>query len=253
MPKFSIPSALNTLLDLLLPHRCALCDAAGIQTAGLCSSCFLKIEFNQQPTCKGCARPLDDTWAGKSAPLCGDCLRSPPIFDQAVAAVRYNRAIADILLKLKHGDRLDLAPIVAKWMATAWINANAHNIDYIVPVPLHWRRQTERRYNQSLELARHLPALIGGELRPRLLLRTRNTVQMRQMTRISRQRNVAGAFKIGSLWSKKSSQLLRGKHILVVDDVYTTGATLRTIASTLRAANVSTVNILIAALVVRSK
>lgn len=242
-----ISAGWQKLLHFVLPHRCALCDAPSMGTKGLCGPCFGKIQFISQPSCKGCAYPLADTIAGRSIQYCGACLRDGPPFDHAVAASRYNDAIASIILRLKHGDRLDIAPLVSQWMMNAWLASAPPSVDYILPVPLHWKRQLSRRYNQSLELAKPLEEQFGAKLWPDLIIRHRATQQMRQMTRRQRQKNVANAFSLSPQMQQRARELLHGRHVLLVDDVMTSGVTLRAIAGTLRRANVGGVSILVAA------
>ena len=222
-----------------------------METEGLCGHCFAKVHFISPPSCKGCAYPLADTAAGQSVQFCGACLRDGPAFDHAVAATRYNPAVSRIILRLKHGDRLDIAPLLSHWMANAWQASHPPKVDYILPVPLHWRRQLARRYNQSMELAKSLENRINIKIQPDLILRHRATQQMRQMTRRQRQKNVMNAFSIPPEIRQQSRELLRGRHILLVDDVMTSGVTLRAIAGTLRRANVSGVSILVAARVAK--
>ena len=245
-----ISAGWQKLLHFVLPHRCALCDAPSMGTKGLCGPCFGKIQFISQPSCKGCAYPLADTIAGRSIQYCGACLRDGPPFDHAVAASRYNDAIASIILRLKHSDRLDIAPLVSQWMMNAWLASAPPSIDYILPVPLHWKRQLSRRYNQSLELAKPLEKQFDAKLWPDLIIRHRATQQMRQMTRRQRQKNVANSFSLAPKIQKKSRELLHGRHVLLVDDVITSGATLRAVAGTLRRANATKVSILVACRVV---
>ena len=234
------------LLHFVLPHRCALCDAPSMGMKGLCGPCFGKIQFISQPSCKGCAFPLADTVAGRSIQYCGACLRDSPPFDHAVAASRYNDAIASLILRLKHGDRLDIAPLLSQWMMNAWLSSAPPSVDYILPVPLHWKRQLARRYNQSLELAKPLEKQFDAKLWPDLIIRHRATQQMRQMTRRERQKNVANSFSLAPQIREKSRELLHGRHVLLVDDVMTSGATLRAVAGTLRRANATKVSILVA-------
>ena len=246
-----ISTGWQKLLHFVLPHRCALCDAPSIGMEGLCGSCFGKIHFISQPSCKGCAYPLTDTLAGRSVQFCGACLRDGPPFDHAVAATRYNDAIASIILRLKHSDRLDIAPLVSQWMINAWQASSPPIVDYILPVPLHWQRQLARRYNQSVELAKPLENRMNAKLWPNLIIRHQATQQMRQMTRRERQKNVANAFSLAPKVRKTSRELLHGRHVLLVDDVMTSGATLRAIAGTLRRANATKVSILVASRVAK--
>ena len=242
-------------VTLLLPHRCGSCDAV-VSSPGFCAPCFSRLQFCAQPACPGCARPMADVAVRGASPYCGYCLSNGALFDFAVSAFVYNDKIAPLILKMKHGDRLDLVGAMARAMVSAWAEASApaaqhSKVDWVVPVPLHWRRQVERRYNQSLELARQIAPYVEGKLRPDLLIRTRATAQMKKMNRSQRRQNVAGAFAVPPKFQNGQRQLLRGKHVLVIDDVFTTGATLRAVVGTLRRAHVARVSVLVGARVVR--
>ncbi|MEM7268026.1 MAG: ComF family protein, partial [Pseudomonadota bacterium] len=164
------------------------------------------------------------------------------------AAVVYEGAGRKLVLSLKHGDRLDVSPLVSGWMAARG-GPLVDAADLIAPVPLHWRRLIQRRYNQAGELARDLAAQsdAAGALALDLLVRTRRTAVMDGKTRAERITNVASAFEVDRRWKGR----LSGKTVLLVDDVMTTGATLSACAEILRQGGAAHVNVLVFARVAR--
>lgn len=165
-------------------------------------------------------------------PVCGACLAEPPPFTRARAGFRYAGVGRDLVLSFKHGDRLDMAPVFATWLAPAGPEGEPpafyQGADMIVPVPLYWRRLFSRRYNQSAELGRALAKRLGLPLNPSALYRKRSTPSQGAMvSAAARRRNVAGAFAI------RQAESVKGKTILLIDDVMTTGATLSACARAL--------------------
>jgi ComF family protein len=171
---------------------------------------------------------------GRAAPRAVYRSMSPPSAKPAVrlvmrslrlstsrAVMRYDEASRGVLLALKHADRLDVVPGFARWLERMGCELIA-GADRIVPVPPHRKRLWSRRYNQSAELARALSRLCGRPFDPSLLLRSRATSSQGEMPSASaRRRNVEGAFRV----PRQSRERLRGRTILLVDDVLTTGAT----------------------------
>lgn len=187
--------------------------------------------------CACCGLPLE--FAVDENTLCGECLREHPPFSRARAAFVYNDASRTLVMKLKYQDDTYLAPIFARWLKNAGAELIAAS-DLIIPVPLHYWRMVSRRYNQSLLLARilaehtNLPLLADG------LTRTRRTPQQTGLTRAQRQKNVKNAFSVPD----KHRAAIKGKSILLVDDVMTTGATLSACTQNLLKAEAGQVNVL---------
>ncbi len=148
-----------------------------------------------------------------------------------------------MILSLKHADRPDLAQPLATWLGRIASNF-VDKVDMVAPVPLHWRRFYHRRYNQSAEIARHLAKGTRLTYVPDLLIRTRKTIPQEGMTREERYLNQAGAFAM-------SDHDVRGKSILLIDDVMTSGATLSACAEVLRASGADHINVLVLARVAR--
>ena len=236
---------LGPIADLLFPPECAGCRAPTDAPHGLCASCWSGTSFITGQACDLCGMPVPTAHAGERA-VCDTCDRHPRGWDQGRAAVLYEGIGRKVLLRLKHGDRLDLARPVARWMARVGaplIDA----ADVIAPVPLHWTRLARRRYNQAAELARQKPVNGQGKLIPDLIRRTRPTprqVAMDRETRFSLQR---GAFDIPGTGRAR----VEGRNVLLIDDVMTSGATLAACTEVLRAAGAERVTVLVAARVAR--
>lgn len=151
-----------------------------------------------------------------------------------------------MVLALKHGDRLDLAPALARWMLTPAKHL-LKRADIIAPVPLHRWRLLRRKFNQSAELARHLARASGQYCLPDLISRHRKTPSQDGLNRAERMDNQRGAFQI----PKRHMPALKGKSVLLVDDVMTTGATLSACAEALFVAGAANVDVIVLARVER--
>jgi ComF family protein len=220
---------LNPLLGALLPSACALCGAGcdGV----VCAPCRAQYAAPRPARCTRCANPL----SGGADPLpagvvCGACLADPPAFDATVAAVDYAVPLDQLVLQLKFGARLALAPWFAQLLRDAVVarGDGAHGAlpDLLCPVPLGRRRLVERGFNQALEIARPLAASLGVALHPTLAERTTETTAQSGVTPAERARNVRGAFAISD------PDLVAGRHVGLVDDVMTSGHTLGELAAT---------------------
>lgn len=164
-------------------------------------------------------------------------MAEPPAFDKARAVLAYDDLTRPLVLALKHAGRKDGVKLFANWIAQ--IVPNIDEIDLIVPVPAHWTRLFERGYNQAAWLAQALGKQSRKTWRPDVLIRHRKTGSQNGLSLKGRQRNVQGAFKV--------VRRLDGMSILLVDDVYTTGATLEACAKALKrsgARNVYAVSLL---------
>jgi ComF family protein len=168
-----------------------------------------------------------------------EAIAEPPPFARARSAVIYNEVARRLVAKLKYSDRPELARFCARMMATAGRELLADR-PLIVPVPLHAFRQFERRYNQSAELARALARVTGLSCDPGFVVRKRRTRQQVGLSGDARRRNVAGAFAV----RPDAIERLRGRRVLLVDDVITTGATVRAVTHELKRAGIDEVDVL---------
>jgi ComF family protein len=236
-------AAAKAVLDLLFPPLCIGCRAA-VADAGFCATCWSKLSFLDGPACACCGLPFPVALEGEN--LCAVCLARPPAFDQARAILAYDEHSRGAILALKHADRLELVPGFARWLARTGETLIAQS-DVIVPVPLHRARLWQRRYNQSAELARKLARGWEREFDPFALVRSRATPSQGAMTSAkARRRNVLSAFKV------PDPGRVKGKTVLLLDDVLTTGATAEACARALKRASAAKVNVLALARVVKA-
>lgn len=239
------------LLDMLYPSSCVACRAETEGPAGLCALCFREAAFLYGAVCELCGAPVPDQTDEdyEDTRLCDSCAHAPPGFDRGRAALLYDGVGRRIALSLKHADRLDLAKPAARWMLRA-DEAAVRDADLIAPVPMHWTRMIRRRSNQAAELARAVTGTAGrrAAYAPDLLVRTRATESQDGRSRAERHENVRGVFAIPKRWRNRIS----GAHVLLIDDVMTTGATLSACAEACRETGAETVNALVLARVARA-
>ncbi len=164
--------------------------------------------------------------------VCGACLRQPPPFDAALAAVDYSAPWDRLITHFKFHAALDLAPTLADLLLRAWQHSGAADPGWLLPIPLADARLRERGYNQAWELARRCARGMGAACDASLLLRLRNTPHQLALAPARRRANVRGAFAVEPLRAVE----LRGRRVTLIDDVMTTGATLAEAATVLRQA-----------------
>lgn len=222
---------------ILFPPVCPGCRRLTREPGTLCPSCWRGIRFIERPWCEVLGTPFaHDMGEGAVSPA---AIADPPPFARARAAVVYTGAARDIVQGLKYNDRTDLAPWMARWMTRAGAELLG-DADLVVPVPLHRGRFFRRRFNQSAELARHLSRQNGLPMSVAAVLRSRQTRQQVGLDAKAREANVRGAFAV----PETAEIEVRGRRILVVDDVFTTGATVSAVARALRKAGAGTVDVL---------
>jgi ComF family protein len=222
------------------------CRARVAEPHSLCAACWSAIAFIEDPLCARCGMPFDVDPGGET--ICAACLAGVFDFDRARALFRYDEASKPLILSFKHGDRLDHAPGFARWLDHSG-RLLLSEADMIVPVPLHRSRLWKRRYNQAAVLAGRLSRLAGCEVDPLLLERKRPTKSQGEMPSAkARRRNVLGAFRVGS----EKAERFKGRNVLLIDDVFTTGATLSACARALKRAGAARVDALTLSRVVRA-
>jgi ComF family protein len=231
-------------LDVALPPRCASCGVIVGAAHSFCIDCWRNLKFIVPPCCACCGLPFEFD-AGPDA-LCADCHASRPPFRRARAAFVYDDASRPVILAFKHGDRTDLAPVLTRFLRQAGRDLLA-GCEVIVPVPLHRRRLLSRRYNQSALLAGMLARESGLVGLTAALRRIRPTRSQGHLGRQARQRNVAGSIRVDEGYAGQ----LEGRHVLLVDDVMTTGATVNVCVRALKRSGALSVDVLTLARVVR--
>eukprot|EP01037_Dinobryon_pediforme_P009312 gene9312-9393_t len=229
-------------LDLLLPPNCLTCDAPTDATGRFCAGCFGKIQFITAPFCRRCALPFAHAAEAAASGICVSCTAYPPLWSQARAALRYDAQSRRLILPLKHGDRVELAASLARMMTRAGADL-LEEADLLVPVPLHPSRLRSRRYNQSALLAREIARLSKVPARLDALVRLRMTQPLGDLSAEQRSRMVAHAFAP----RRGAGASLKGRHILLIDDVMTSGATCTACTSALLASGAARVDVLTAA------
>ena len=216
-----------------LPSQCAVCGSWPAQR--LCEACIARFA-QPRARCSTCALPL----AG-GALQCGQCLRHPPLLDACIAALDYAYPWAGVLAEFKfRGDPAWAAPLASLMRSTPWAEPAIDAADWLIPVPLSPARLGERGFNQAERLAR---TLSDQKSTHRLLLRLHSGADQRTLNRAQRLRNLQGAFAVDPLLV----ETLRGRRVVLVDDVMTTGATLHAAAQVLRQAGVAHLTALVLA------
>jgi ComF family protein len=238
-----VRAGLQAAADLVLPPTCLSCRKPVGAAGGLCPACWTGMGFIERPYCERLGTPFvsDDG----DALLSPAAIADPPAYDRARAAARFGDVARDLVHLLKYGDRLDLAGPLGGWMARAGRELLA-DADQLVPVPLHWSRLWQRRFNQSAMLARVISAQANVPVADDLLVRTRATQPQVGLARKERARNVQGAFAV-----ERSARIrVKGRNVVVIDDVLTSGATADACARVLRRAGAARVDVLVLARVV---
>ena len=233
----------RALVQTVLPPTCLSCRKPAGATGGLCPKCWQGAGFIERPYCERLGTPFSYDSGG---PLISPAaFADPPAFDRARAAMRFSDVARDLVHLLKYGDRLDLVKPFSKWMARAGDEV-LHEVDALIPVPLHWTRLFQRRFNQSAELARAISRQKKVAVIDDALARVRATPPQVGLARDERAKNVHGAFSI----EKTARSKVKGKRIVLIDDVLTTGATANACARVLRRAGATRIDVLTLARVV---
>lgn len=232
----SFNRALAACVDLLLPPACLLCGQALTSDQGkspFCGTCLAGMPPLSPAHCPCCAQPYPAT---TSRHLCGTCLKRPPAFSTVHAASIYQGMAKEAVHRLKYRGQLTLAKPLGQLIGLTFVQCGRPFLPHcIVPVPLHPRRLRQRGYNQALEIARPLARQMEIPLDLRLLQRIRQTTPQQGLPAAARRRNLRRAFTLASSAA--------GLKILLVDDVMTTGETVRECSRTLRAGGAAEVQV----------
>ncbi len=222
----------DRILDLFFPPRCPFCDEAVVSASGLvCDRCLNELHFVQDPFCMKCGKPLRE----KEAEYCDDCKKNPHVFKANRAVLVYDGRVRPSIYRFKYGGRKEYARCYAGLVAQNLGDWISHiQPDVIVPVPLHRKRLLKRGYNQAALFADRLGRLTGIPVMPSLAVRVKNTRPQKRLDYAGRQKNLKKAFKI-----RRNDVKLR--HVLLVDDIYTTGSTLDALTAVFRQAGAAQV------------
>lgn len=221
--------ALRPLADYALPPRCPGCGQIVADDRQFCLTCWSNLQILDGPACALCSIPLPRALPGE-AMQCGACLATPPPFVGAPGAVAYGDEARTVALRLKYGRRLGHARLMADWMARPLAKLDRGLPMLLMPVPLHRWRLWSRGFNQAALVGDHLARRTGLPHAKQLLVRRKATASLRGLGRREREKEVAGAFALAD----GAKQALAGQHVVLIDDVFASGATLRACAKVVR-------------------
>ncbi len=260
LPISGVASALSVgwghLLNVVLPARCPLSGESVTIPGTLSPTAWARLSFITTPFCTCCGMPFEITVEDNIAPspslpsglLCGDCIAAPKPYTRARSALVYNDASRALILAFKHGDKMHLHITLGPLMARAGMADILAGADALIPVPLHWMRLIKRRYNQAAILAHRIGHETSLPVFVDVLTRTRHTPPQGHKGNRDRHSNVGGAFDINT----SGVTNIKDKILVLVDDVFTTGATIEECAKTLLAAGAREVRVLTLARVVKA-
>jgi ComF family protein len=239
-----VRSLVREIVDFALPPRCPACGVITPEPHRFCFPCWQKLTFLGDPCCIRCGLPFA---YGDSDVECGRCLAEPPRFDRLRAAVAYGEIARTVVLKLKYSGRPGIAETLARFMLrhlpeTAGKGAGEGTMKapLLVPVPLHRWRIWKRGYNQAALIASALGRASGLAVAPELLHRTRSTPPLKGLGRRERALAVRGAFDVAA----EGRETLAGRPVILVDDIFTSGATAGACGLALKRAGAASVSIL---------
>lgn len=226
------------LFDLVLPPVCMACRKPVADADALCPSCWSGLAFVEPPYCARLGVPF--AYDLGDGALCAEAIADPPPFNRARAAATYRGVARDLVHALKFRDQTELARLMARLMVRSGAGI-LEEADVIVPVPLHRGRLWRRRFNQAAMLATAVGASTGLAVQPLVLRRTRATRRQVGLNTRERDRNVRGAFRI----DRRYRDEVAGRNVVLIDDVYTTGATAKACTRALLRAGATGVDVLV--------
>lgn len=221
-------ATVRAIVDYALPPRCPGCGVVVGEDRQFCLTCWSSLDFLDGPSCSCCSIPLPTALPGASV-ACGACLANAPPFEGAPAAVAYGPVARTVALRLKYARRTGHARLMARLMARQLAMLGDVETMLLVPVPLHRWRLWSRGFNQAALVVDELSRLTGALYDHHLLLRVKATASLRGKGRRERERIVAGAFALAADARARAA----GRHLVLVDDVHASGATLRAAARVL--------------------
>jgi ComF family protein len=225
----------RALLDFILPPQCHVCGTStvGAPIPWVCQACWLALEYVSPPICQQCGQPLAAPPEGIASLThrCGACLLHPPAYARARAIGLYRGVLREVIHAMKYrrvyGLVRPLAELLHAQFPSHW---GCRVPEALIPIPLHRRKLRQREFDQALALAAYVSKKVGIPLWADILVRHRYTVSQVGLSAAQRRRNVRGAFRL------RNPQACEGKALLLIDDVYTTGATMQECARLLRRA-----------------
>lgn len=217
----STKSVVNGLADVIFPPQCMACGAVlREQKSSFCPDCFSQIEFIRSPLCVLCGQPFSEP--GENDHMCGSCLLRAPAFSVARALGQYEKVLMDVIHRFKYGGKISLGERLGEFMADfSYPSLAIADYSLIMPVPLHPRRLRQRGFNQAVVLTREISRRFSLRLDFMSLQRVVFTEPQVGLGKEMRELNIRGAFHV------VDSGRVKGEKIILVDDVYTTGSTVK--------------------------
>ncbi len=228
----------DSVINFIFPQQCCICKSYLGMDGAVCANCLAKLDFISNPKCECCGLPFEFKLKNaKQKLLCPNCIKKPYKFDKAISSVKYNEFSKKIILPLKHGDKTQYAKFIANIMTMSGRDI-ATDSDFIIPVPIHLTRMLKRKYNQASLIANHLSKVYKKPVLYSTLIRSKSTPSQGHLSERERKQNVSGVFSV------KHSERIKGKNILLIDDVFTTGATVNECAKILKKAGANKIFVL---------
>ena len=235
---------IHRFIDFIFPQRCLCCGKVIHSDDSLCVDCFERINFITAPFCKHCGSPLYSENDLSDELYCVSCLNHKDAFRFCRSAILYNDGSKKLLLDFKFSDRTENRKLLAKWLFLAGKDIFSAGVDLLIPIPLHYTRLLKRKYNQSAILAKELSTLTNIPVEYKSLKKIKRTLPQVLCNGKQRQKNVKNAFKVAN------TERIKNKRIVLIDDVYTTGATMKECTKVLLNAGAKSVDVLTVAKVV---
>lgn len=235
----------NSIINFIFPQQCCICKSYLSVDGSICLSCLGKLNLITDPKCDCCGFPFEFKLKGANKKLlCPRCLKKSYKFDKAISAVIYDDFSKQLILPFKHGDKTQYAKTIASIMSMSGREI-AKQCDYIIPVPIHLTRMLKRKYNQASLISGFLSKMYSKPVLYTTLVRSKATASQGHLSNKERKQNVFGVFSV------KNNDKIKGRNILLVDDVFTTGATVNECAKILKKNGVNKVFVFTFARVVK--
>jgi ComF family protein len=241
----TLKKILSIPIDFILPERCPACGEITPAGGGFCATCWQKLHFFGPPYCASCSQSLP--FDSGNDQICASCIQKKPLHDGIRAAVAYGDVARQVALKLKYGGKIGLAKVIASQLRHH-LPTERNNL-VVAPVPLHWTRLWKRSFNQSALIGQWISRENDISFVPDLLVRTKRTPYLKGLSGNERRRTMANAFTINPRWQNSISNA----RIILVDDVYTSGATSDACVKALKKAGAEWVQIFCWARVLRGE
>jgi len=236
---------IQTALQLIYPPRCLICGTMVESDFGLCGPCWRDTPFVSGLSCDKCGVPLPGQ-ASNQPEYCDDCLKVARPWDHGRAVAVYKDNARKLVLALKHGDRHDVVKPAALWMAHC-AKTMCQPDSLLVPVPLHWTRMIKRKFNQSSLLAHAIAKHLNLSDCPDALHRKRRTIPLEGLGRDQRFEMLNDAIAV----HRKRGHKIANRHVLLIDDVMTSGATLAAATEACLSGGAASVSVLVLARVAK--